>query len=577
MFLERADVTVEGEYHIATNVPIRKRAGTLDVELSARELGIDYDATIALRGRSLGAGRVEWTFDHRFTPALDLGGIRVGQVTGTLIGRIQPRYGTTPSDALPSSYSVNLESAPGGSIVIRGEARYEVLGITGWHGFERTVDRFSFRVASGKPQPQLSSVQMLLPRDGICSSWGDRPVMGAAVLAGTAPAGGTWIDVFTSVPSRFPHQRVLVPAGSRLATFRLTVPRAFSGTIMVGAASGGARQGAELRVKDCLPRIDASIRLESDGILNCPSCVSTFERSELGATLIASNGSYAYVPPKGAASALDDMLGGKVEFATMNGFGDIAGRVLRKGEKLPTGFVLRQGPDGAKPETVDGFDPLRMDDFGTVYGNCRTDALNGLCLYNHEKLRDLGVKGDVVQVVGALANGDVLANSVYWPPNTNLTNAIIRSPVYTPIRSTLKENQALAALPGGSSGLFGVNAAGVAAGWSLTKDGRAQAVVYLPGKEAPQPLYTPDGWQTFAVGVTEDGVAFGNAIGPKGEKVPLQWSLNPGQGPVVYPVTVEGVKGLEVLEVLSLTRSGHILARARVNQVESTVILRRDP
>ncbi len=70
---------------------LRKTPDSLDVTLSAADLGLALPITVHLRGTLLRDGHLEYTIDDRYDPGVDLGGgERLQQLTGRLVMMATP-------------------------------------------------------------------------------------------------------------------------------------------------------------------------------------------------------------------------------------------------------------------------------------------------------------------------------------------------------------------------------------------------------------------------------------------------------------------------------------------------------
>ena len=128
---------------------VRKLPDSLDVTLSAADLGLALPITVHLRGALLRDGHIEYTIDDRYDPGVDLGaGERLQQLTGRLIMMATP----VPGLATHADGNAWLRLVGPGSLDATGT--WGQPNPAGANGLPRAVRRRGPAAAGGLPRSQ---------------------------------------------------------------------------------------------------------------------------------------------------------------------------------------------------------------------------------------------------------------------------------------------------------------------------------------------------------------------------------------------------------------------------------------
>ena len=125
-----------------TGIALRKRAGTLDFDLAAADLGVDnVPITFHLHGTALGGGRILFTVDQRYSPVLALPDRHwLARASGQLSALAMPLPGTVGT----ADGNVQLTLAGASSLVAEGDWGTLTIAVT------------QLDLIGGVPQPALA-------------------------------------------------------------------------------------------------------------------------------------------------------------------------------------------------------------------------------------------------------------------------------------------------------------------------------------------------------------------------------------------------------------------------------------
>jgi hypothetical protein len=218
------------------NVRLAKRAGSLDFDLAARDVGLAIPVTLHFRGSVIG-GQIVYTIDDRFSPAVDVGNKqRLSRVTG----RFVVAASLIPGAQNQRDGSVRLLS-------VDGSGYLDAFGDWG----TRRIALTELDLIGGVPRPLTSFTNS---GGRVCSDRVRTKHMLSVTLAAEA-ATSTIVDLASwprggvLLPSV-----VLVPAHRRSAPVEAFIDPDFVGTVHLTAASGGVTRSLELVVhphRDC--------------------------------------------------------------------------------------------------------------------------------------------------------------------------------------------------------------------------------------------------------------------------------------------------------------------------------------
>jgi hypothetical protein len=239
VFVETATVELGNGPRTSTGSGVlAKRAGALDLVLSAASFGVDLPIALHLRGTSLGGGVIEYVVDDSYSPAVALGaGHAIRAVSGRLVMRAAPLQGTER----PEVGSVRL-------VLARGS----LVASTDLGAIAIAIDQLA--IQGGVVQPPLATVKDATATL-ICS--GRLPTFHAFTVALTdlARASGAVVDLGASVGTGV-HvpSGVGVRAGSQSATVLARIDPGFVGRARLTAAAGGIERALDIDVRpaaDC--------------------------------------------------------------------------------------------------------------------------------------------------------------------------------------------------------------------------------------------------------------------------------------------------------------------------------------
>lgn len=230
-----------GPRHATRGRPQPKAVGSLDVALPASALGVALPITLHLRGAVLPDGRVEYTLDERFAPAIELGGgLTLTQVTGRLVLRARSLPGTAVHDV----GNVRLLLDEPGALTAHGT----------WGQLAIAVG--AFELVGGLAQPSLAG----FADPGAAPPCSDRVVTRRTLeVTLTDAARGSGAVVALSTPRAGVHLpgAVVVRPGRRTATVDAVIEPGFVGTVRLAAAAAGTVHLLALVVR---PAVDCARR-----------------------------------------------------------------------------------------------------------------------------------------------------------------------------------------------------------------------------------------------------------------------------------------------------------------------------
>jgi hypothetical protein len=558
LFLRNAYGTVEGHPQATDYVPLPKAAGTLDVVLDARALGIDYDAIFHLTGTAEG-DRITWTFDEIPATPWDLGSnVRVSRVRGKLIGRVRWLFGSTSIDCgglTPCNYSVQIESLPGTTVEITGSAPIPWFPLV-TEGFVKSVADPSFALYAGLPMPSLASFDLAVPHDRFCTGSVERRYSGRVALEYASTHGGVWVDLFSSDPGRLNERRVYIREGETSARFTARFPADYSGTVLFRAAAGGVMFGTSVDIAPCMPMLDREYARVSliEELFGCAACASQISINDRGNGVANVNGAWQ-ASASGAVVDIAKLLKTEVEWATIDPLGDLIARAKNaSGEYV--GVRVRDFTDdlSGKVEWASAISPTYGHEAGLMLGSCK----QGPCLWNGGSIVPLAfdAKGRVADLTHS---GVILANA----PVGNSTRAFWVQ---------RDESGQLGSL-GGHTEVAAVNESGDGVGFSDTSSGQRLPVVFSAVDwSKPKALALPAGAKSgVATGIAEDGTIVGNATLLDGKS--RAFVLLPGAQSAVFLDTRVSESGLVIRDAQSITPSGAILASGERNGKLETFVL----
>ncbi len=489
---------VRGEPLAANYMQLTKAADSLDLVVTARSLGIDFDATFHLSATVEG-NRVTWTVDETPATPWDLGGgVSVNRVRGKLVGEVNYVGGGLASDCggLPCNYSVTIDAHPSTYIDVYGESPNPwLLGLVN-ESFVEHIASPNFHLYAGVANPPLAGFELAVPNTRFCTATTLRRYSGQVRLATAPSRGGTWVDLLSSDPDRLSTRRVFVREGRTSGRFAALFPPDYSGTLMFRAAAGGVMQSLTVSVEACLPSIDRRYVIDTliGDLYGSAGPLSDVQINDRGDSLARAAGKWHGAAADGKAVSLDAVLGYPVLGATLNPLGDLLLRAEAAGGKEVAAHVHDFGGSAEELIWLGEFTPSFAHESGTSVGLCP----NGPCLFN-------GNKFEALPLDPKAAPTDVSHSGVF------IGNALFGS-VQQGVWTNFDKGGSLGSL-GGHSFVAALNESGDAVGWSETTQGLRTAVIY-PAKDwsKPKALSLPQGLKrSEAVGIAEDGSIVVNA------------------------------------------------------------------
>ncbi|AKQ69513.1 hypothetical protein A176_006425 [Myxococcus hansupus] len=356
--LNAARIHVRGNDYSTGYWLLPKAAGTLNLNVPARQFGINSDLVLRMYGSRSG-NVITWTFNDTLPSPYYLGSANsVTRVRGTLkaLAR-QVRGADDPycnSAACP--HNVELVLTSGSSVFIDG-----YTDIIWKHYWTEPVAMRQFIAYGGVPRPRLSSMVVTTPVSR-CPSPNATELYGDVVLSSPAPTGGILVDLM-SVDARVGVLPVRIPEAQRSARFTVRLPPNWTGPTVIYAASGGVRRSVRLSVPECVRKpfefvryVQVEYRLALLGLLNGGALVARDRETD----------SDVFVTAKGETHKLNGVLRAeKVHVVGINTAGDVFGTAYTS--KGAHAFRFRSDDVKAEPEVwLDGWEAVTANAHGTL-------------------------------------------------------------------------------------------------------------------------------------------------------------------------------------------------------------------
>ncbi|WP_043709441.1 hypothetical protein [Corallococcus macrosporus] len=243
--LNAARIRVKGNDYATGYWLLPKAANTLDLNVPARQFGLNSDLVLHMHGSRSG-NVITWTFDDRLPSRYNLGdSTYVTRVRGTLKAYARQVRGSDDPycESAACPHNVELTLAPGSSAKVSG---YKTIVFD--FDFTEDVQVKQFVAYGGVPRPRLSS--MVVAIGARCPSWRASELSGTVYLGSPAPTGGTLVDLM-SVDASVGVLPVRVPEGQRSARFTLRLPPHWKGPTVIYGASGGVRKSVKVGLREC--------------------------------------------------------------------------------------------------------------------------------------------------------------------------------------------------------------------------------------------------------------------------------------------------------------------------------------
>jgi hypothetical protein len=356
--LNAARIHVRGNDYAAGYWLLPKAAYTLDLNVPARDFGIDSDLVLRLHGSRSGSV-ITWTFDDTLPRPYYLGSANnVTRVRGTLRARAQQVRGADDPycNNAPCPHNVELVLESGTRVWVDGYT--DVVFHFSW---TEEVQVRQFVAYAGVPRPSLASVRVTVPTFR-CPSQAPSELSGEVTLSSPAPTGGILVDLM-SVDASVGVLPVRVPEAQSFARFALRLPGGWSGPTVIYAASGGVRQSVRVSLNKCITALPAFTRwyflakhVLPRWVLRGGSVVASLEGSETD----------VLVTPDSEVLKLEEVLGAsRVRVQGVQPTGDLFGTAYT--EKGPSAFRLRAEKLEVRAELrLDGWEAVAANAHGTL-------------------------------------------------------------------------------------------------------------------------------------------------------------------------------------------------------------------
>lgn len=536
IYFSSGHLTIDGRSVSEGHRRLSKTAGTLDVRINARSIGLDFDAVLDLTGRVVG-NRVVWSFDHHLSEGYEIGlWTHVTRVRGELIATPRIVEGETTPDCRIGlcEYNVRLDGESSSWVEISGTGPF-------WTSWSKRSTSIGFDLLAGHPQPPLRAMGVNTPAR-LCVSDRDRYYAGRVELEATAPAGGVSVQVFSDNAAVFPERQVEVRDGRRTGAFFVKVPAHYSGTLNVLAATGGFSDMQTIRVApawqcnfvsyrviDILPRENYP----------CLKCLDRLTLANDGSAAVRYDGRWLSVDSAGKATDVTKKIRNPIHDVIPAFYGELWGI---RGEKLRT---FRFDPDVGKREIISSFHLSAVGGSGVAVGEIGGQRKRRAGYFDGEELVDMGVGlGSRVEVIGSnsVVAGTYPGEQGNWRAFASFGDEVFDLGV---------SGQDLA--------LTGASATGEVVGW-VTQQGYTQSFVFSGEKLERYELKPPWGQkQVVAVGIDDSGAIVANAVSSKGK--PQGVYLYYGGEEAVQLEQLLGDGRFDPIEVLQMTAGGDMVVR----------------
>jgi hypothetical protein len=552
LWLQHASITYGGRTAEVDGLVVHKARGTLDFDVNLRDFGADYDLTVHVHGTG-SAHSVVWTFDEALPSAVQVDVASwADHISGTIHAEVAPLpgFGAPTCGGAPCPYSVRVVEASESSMRVDGHDL-----ISNWSN--PATNRF--QIYGGNPRPTVTGLVLEAPGTGTCSTTAPRAYRGRVLLSAAAAPGGSWIDVSTDHVAIAP-QRLHVAEGARSGALSLRVPAAFSGTLLVEAASGGAVRSQSITVRPPATCYSIKPRWRLRDLrpqFPCVACVRHVQLDQRGDVLVDDEGTYLVSTGK-SWQKVDALVGQPVTNVTLGRLGDLVGTLAMSKEAA---FYLRHGVDWEKPVTIDKFFPTGVMAEGAVLGSVRTDkgAFPGVF---HA--------GSVVPLKVAYPGAALAANNDVTLAGDVTANQRSRVFVARAGGVTLLPDN------GWAQHVGGLNQAGDLGGWYADpKSGASAPFVWWAGAKV-EPLPLPSGFAAAAVrAVADDRALLVRASNQQGSGALFVYRKGQGYLPVAGLVDAGGQK-VTVDEVLGADEQLDLAVRGTLDGAPALFILWRE-
>ncbi|MFP2964229.1 hypothetical protein ACLEPN_42605 [Myxococcus sp. 1LA] len=544
--LNAARVRVKGNDYATGYWMLPKAANTLNLNVPARQFGLDSDLVLHLYGSRSG-NVITWTFDDTLPSRYNLGdSTYLTRVRGTLKAYARQVRGADDPycDSAACPHNVELTLAPGSSAKVSG---YKTIVFN--FDFTEDVHVQQFVAYGGVPRPRLSSMVVATPSSR-CPSAGPSEMTGDVMLSSPAPTGGILVDLM-SVDASVGVLPVRVPEGQRSARFTLRLPPHWTGPTVIYGASGGVRKSVKVSVNPCLIQLFPFVRWLRIDSLYVPS------RLLNGGAVIARHKeaeSDVLLTSKGETYWLNEVLGANpVRVTGVNSTGDVFGTAYT--DKGPNAFLLRSDDVKAGAEQwLEGWEAVTANAHGTLLVRDPKDEKN---IYRVDEVGPARHPG-----LSELLPSRVLFNALGEVALTLETEKGLRAArVFGKDVKVLLDNE---------SEVTALNDVGVFVGTTLDSEKRPRPFIWSQQHGEPRWLPLPKGAVSArAVAINDGGWVLGTATAEDGKtQVPFLASPDGETAASLDELLPEELKkaGYRVLKALSLADDFSVLVQAMDEQ-----------
>src|SRR5215217_302427 len=519
--LNAARIHMRGNDYATGYWLLPKASGTLNLNVPARDFGINSDVVLRMSGSRSG-NVLTWTFDETLASPYYLGSANsVTRVRGTLKALARQVRGADDPFCAHSAcpHNVELLLTSGSQVWVDGYT--DIIFKVNW---AEPVTVRQFVAYAGMPRPRLSSVRVLTSTNR-CQS--------------PNPTELVSVDASVGVLN------VRVPEAQRTARFAMRLPAGWSGPTVILASSGGIRQTLKVAVFRCV-------------VLTFPFKywqllpASSFPRFMLngGAVVarLANQESDSLVTTKDTYSLQEVLKADRVEVKGVSGSGDVFGTAYTS--KGPSAFRLKASTVKSGAEVwVEGYEALLGNAHGTPLVRWPDDKDTVYLVDEVGPMKHQGLAG--------LASGRIFFNALGEAASTVATSNGTRA-----VRIIGKESHVLVDQ---ESEVTALNDVGMVLGTALTSDKKLRPFRWSQ-KDGAKWLPLPEGFVSAkAVSLNASGWAVGTATSEDGKTQAAFISTPDGKKSValsqVAPVELTKA-GYRFVEALAVSDDFEVLVRA---------------
>ncbi len=408
--IQTIGVTINGGSYQTGMVFVAKTPGSLDFTVNTKSFGVSANVNIPFHGTRTTSNIVTYTFDVH--TSVDIGWpLSISRFRGTLILLVNPLAASSNPicNGLTCPYDVVLTNLPGSQATVTINTDLPLVPDK-----DEQASHLLVSLLGGLPPPKLANFTISAPRL-LCESSVLTQVTGTVDSVLLAPAGGGWVSIASSDPTRVWAFGTTISEGTQTAQFPIWIAPNWSGTATLTALSTGTSKSAKLRVlssQQCtIGRWGAIFQLPCGFDCFVPQAISQDGAIagllEGKLTLVASNRETKYSVGERLPSGLRD-----VSAIRINSTGMMVGKALDKKGEAVSFFVGGLGLN-TKPPTMVTFPGVSfeyLDDRGVVVGSRASGKTTRAFVYNGHKGFELPIEAQWSRAVGVDAQHEILGN-----------------------------------------------------------------------------------------------------------------------------------------------------------------------